>query len=82
MAALDENAMYTIKLKGRIEENLADWIGPIHVVTNTTEGGSAITTLSGIVTDQAGLVGLTRRLHWLGIVLLSVERADVRQQDF
>jgi hypothetical protein len=31
-----------------------------------------VTTFSHIVMDQAGLVGLIRHLHGLGVVLLSV----------
>jgi hypothetical protein len=44
------------------------------------EGDRLTTTLSGIVTDQAGLLGLIRHLHGLGIVLLSVERIARQQQ--
>jgi hypothetical protein len=34
-----------------------------------------VTTFSNVIMDQAGLVGLIRRLHGLGVVLLSVRQA-------
>ena len=74
MPRLDERAAYVIRIQGYGEENLVDWFGPVNVVTAVDEGGPVVTTLSGIVTDQAGLMGLLRHLHGLGIVLLSVAR--------
>jgi hypothetical protein len=38
-----------------------------------------VTTLANVVTDQAGLVGLIRRIHSLGLVLLSVCCAGLPQ---
>jgi len=36
-------------------------------------GRFPITTLSNITTDQAGLLGLIRQLHGMGMVLLSIQ---------
>ncbi len=75
MAGLDQPAEYVVRVHGRIDGSLADWLGPVDVASADAGGDAGITTLSGIVTDQAGIVGLIRHLHGLGIVLLSVERA-------
>ena len=79
MPRLDERAAYVIKIQGRVEESLVDWFGPVDIASSVDDCGQIVTTLSGIVTDQAGLVGLIRHLHGLGIALLSVERIENRQ---
>ncbi len=77
MPHLDQKAQYVIKTEGCIDATLVDWFGPVEITSVVPDGGEAITTLSGIVTDQAGLVGLIRHLHGLGLVLLSIERASI-----
>ena len=74
MPRLDEQSTYVIRIQGYGEESLVDWFGPANVASSVDEGGRAVTTLTDIVTDQAGLMGLLRHLHGLGIVLLSVAR--------
>lgn len=79
MAHLDQRADYVIKIEGCVDGNLADWFGPLHIASAVADDGRIVTTLSGVVTDQAGLVGLIRHLHGMGIVLLSFERVASRQ---
>jgi hypothetical protein len=74
MSHLDETTHYSITVEGAIDPTLADWCGPVTIVPSRTPEGVLTTTLQGIVADQAALVGLVRRLHGLGIVLLTVER--------
>jgi hypothetical protein len=78
MSHLDETTRYAITVEGslgaEIGLTLADWCGPLTLTPAQSHGGAPITILSGIVADQAALVGLVRRLHGLGIVLLYVER--------
>lgn len=81
MPSLDEQADYVIRIQGRIDGILVDWFGPVNIASAVVDGDRAVTTLSGIVTDQAGLVGLLRHLHGLGVVLLSVERVASRQYE-
>ncbi len=78
MPSLDQEAAYVIKIQGRIDSNLVDRFGPVSIASAVEDEGRTITTLSGIATDQAGLVGLIRHLHGLGVVLLSIERATSR----
>jgi hypothetical protein len=73
-AGIDQPAHCAIKIQGNAGDGLAEWFGPL-TSTRIDDGDPPTTLLSGIVTDQAGLVGLIRRLHGLGIVLLSVERS-------
>jgi hypothetical protein len=74
-ARIDQPAHFTVKILGSVGEGLAEWFGPLTSV-DCAEYQPPVTLLSGIVTDQAGLVGLIRRLHGLGVVLLAVERLD------
>ncbi len=74
MSHLDQQAQYQIVIEGSIDHSLADWCGPLTLAGGTSADGSSVTILSRIRADQAGLVGVIRYLHGLGIVLLSVER--------
>ncbi len=71
---LDRRASYTLAIAGRLDGEFADWPCPVSIGRLTVTGDPPITTLAGIITDQAGLLGLIRYLHGLGIVLLAVQR--------
>jgi hypothetical protein len=73
VSRLDQKASYRIRIEESVDGDLLDWYEPMEVLTST-EAGGFFTTLAGIVTDQAGLVGLIRHLHGLGLTLRSVER--------
>jgi hypothetical protein len=74
MAHLDERTRYTITIEGSVDPALADWCGPLSMESREMPDGTRVTVLSGINSDQSGLVGILRHLHGLGIVLLYVER--------
>ncbi len=80
MPHLDQQARYVIQTAGGVDASLVDWFGPVEIASAVQEDGEAVTTLSDIVTDQAGLVGLIRHLHGLGLVLLSIERVPVSEE--
>ncbi len=80
MPHLDQKAQYVIKTAGCIDAPLIDWFGPIEIASVVETSGEALTTLSGIVADQAGLVGLVRHLHGLGLVILSIERVPFAEK--
>ena len=80
MSHLDERTRYTITVEGTIDANLADWCGPLTITAAPGRDEVKVTTLSGITADQAGLVGIIRHLHGLGIVLLTVERCELNDE--
>ncbi len=80
MPHLDQKAQYVIKTEGDVDSSLVDWFGPVEIAIGAQETGETVTTLSGIVADQAGVVGLIRHLHGLGLVLLSIERVPICQE--
>jgi hypothetical protein len=76
MLGLDRPGTYEIKVPGHLDEDWSEWF---EGMTITVEGGvdcPAITTLTGIVKDEAALLGLLDRLYSLGLRLLSVRRVD------
>ena len=72
---LDRPGRYEIKVPGRLDEGWSEWF---EGMTITAEGGGdapTISTLTGVIADEAALLGLLDRLHSLGLRLLSVKRA-------
>jgi hypothetical protein len=76
MARIVQQFDYRIRIEGCIDESLVDWSGPVWIASRTEPGARTMTTLTGSVADQSALVGLIRRLHGLGVVLLTVERVE------
>ncbi len=73
---LDRPGTYQIKVPGRLDERLTDWVEGMTVTIETEGNGSSITTLTGTIADQAALQGILRRLYSLGIPLISVNRVE------
>ena len=74
---LDQPATYRVKVRGRLDDGWSAWFGDLAVTAVCSEDGTAITTLTGTVCDQAALHGLLARIRDLGLPLLSVEVVDV-----
>ena len=68
---LDRPATYQIKVPGHLDERWTEWDGRMSVTVESEHDGRPVTTLTGAV-DQAALQGLLRRLHSLGLPLISV----------
>lgn len=69
---LSVQASYEIKVYGLPDEAWLGWFGTAQAHVGYAGDGRPVTTFAGVVLDQAGLVGLIRRLHGRGIVLISV----------
>lgn len=70
---LDHPATYQIKVPGQLDENLSDWIEGMTITVERGDDGPPITTLTGVLVDQAALQGLLRRLYSLGLPLIEVK---------
>jgi len=64
---------YQIEIQGKQRENWSDWMDDLEIKTDPNDKGFTITTLTGIVKDQAGLHGLLNRIRDLNIPLISVQ---------
>ena len=71
---LERPGTYVIKVPGRLDEGWAEWFEGMTIMVESSEDRPTITTLTGIVTDEAALQGLLDRLYSLGLRLLSVKR--------
>ncbi len=73
---LDQPATYQIKLPGHLDESWSDWAGGMTITVENEDDGLLVTTMTGVVADQAALQGLLRRLYSLGLPLISVNRSE------
>ena len=73
---LDKPGTYEIKVPGRLEEGWSEWFEGMTITVEAGTDCPTITTLTGIVTDEAELQGLLDRLYALGLRLLSVRRVE------
>ena len=62
-----DRAFYEIQVRGRLDERWREFFDGMTIASN--EG---VTTISGLVADQAALHGLLARVRDFGLVLISV----------
>jgi hypothetical protein len=72
--AQDVPAAYRIRVQGRVTPRWSDWFGGLTLIEDYDAGGRPVTTLSGMVPDQAALRGIVNRLWDLNLTLIVVER--------
>jgi hypothetical protein len=77
--SLNSQNRYEIRIYGQLDDSWLDWFGKAKAHTETSVNDSQVTTFANVVMDQAGLVGLIRRLHGLGILLMSIRRLEIEQ---
>lgn len=72
--SLNSQHRYEIKIHGQPDDSWLIWFGEAEVHSEILADDTQVTTFSNVVMDQAALVGLIRRLHGHGIVLLSIRQ--------
>jgi hypothetical protein len=72
-----DQGLYQIQVQGWISERWRDWFEEMSIMRDQTSNGVHITMLTGIVADQAALLGLLQKLYTLGFPLLLVRRKEV-----
>jgi hypothetical protein len=72
--SLNSQNRYEIKIHGQPDDAWLGWFGEAEVHAELLADDSQVTTIVNVIMDQAGLVGLIRRLHGHGIVLLSIRQ--------
>jgi hypothetical protein len=73
---LNRPAKYAIQVPGRLDESWSDWIEGMTIKVESEGGGPTITTLTGVVADQAALQGLLNQLYGMGLSLISVNLVE------
>lgn len=74
--SLDRPATYQITVQGRLDPDWSDWFEGM-TLTTAIDGKRSITTLTGLVVDQAALHGLLNKLYGLGLPLLAINCLDI-----
>jgi hypothetical protein len=70
---LDQAAKYQIQVVGRLDSSWSEHFGGMQLSSYQREDGITLTTLTGVVADQANLHGVLRSIRDLSLPLLSVE---------
>ena len=73
---LNRPGKYEIRVPGRLDESWSEWFEGMTFTVEASDDGPTITTLTGVVADEAALRGLLDRLYSLGLRLLSVNRIE------
>ena len=68
---MDDICTYLIRLRGQMDEDELNALSPLQMRVERVDPAATLLT---VCTDQSGLIGLTRHLHGLGFVFLSVMR--------
>ena len=66
---MDVPCKYEIRVEGQLGERWSGWFEGLEVRTEQGE-----TLLTGMLTDQAALHGVLRKIHDLNLVLVSLRR--------
>ena len=66
------NQSYEIYVKGHLSRDWADWLENMQM--RCLENGEMI--LSGLLADQAALMGILNKLNCLNLAILSVNKTD------
>ena len=74
---MTEPVAYQIRVQGWIAERWSIWFDGMTISRDHQEDGTTVTTLSGVIADQAALRGLLNQLWDLNLVLLTVVPIDV-----
>ena len=73
MLKVDTPAMYSIRFVGDLEESWSERLGGLKITSSGQSTRQKITTLSGLLLDQAALFGVLKALYDMRLPLLSVE---------
>jgi hypothetical protein len=70
---MDRLWSYTIRVEGRLTDRWSDWFEGL-AIHNDSNGE---TTLSGVLADQAALLGVLNKIQALNLTLISVHRSEI-----
>ncbi len=78
---MDQPAHYRIRLHGYVSERWANSYGEMSAKVIITADGQTETELTGLVVDQAALLGLINLLYAMGHAVVAVERIEADESD-
>ena len=75
---IDRPATYCIRVAGFLDQTWSDRLAGLEIACDEGPGRKAVTTLSGLLIDQAALFGVLNALYDMRLPLLSVECVEIR----
>ena len=69
---MDKPCFYEICIEGHLTNSWSDWFNGLTLYNETNE----VTVVSGAFVDQAALFGVLTKIHYLNLVLISVNRVS------
>jgi hypothetical protein len=66
-------AIYRIRVSGKLDASWSDRLAGMTITVDSQQGQKPVTTLEGLLTDQAALSGVLNTLYDLHLPVLSVE---------
>ena len=72
----EQPARYQIKVQGQLDERWSDWFNGMTLTFGSASNSSPITTLTGVVADQAKLRGMLSKIWDLNLTLISVTQIE------
>jgi hypothetical protein len=70
---LEASAIYRIRVQGELAADWSERLGGLRITTHHRKDQTLVTTLVGVVRDQAELIGIVNSLYDLRLPLLSVQ---------
>jgi hypothetical protein len=77
-ASMFEPATYRISILGTLDKNWSDYCGGMKIEHDIILNQYPVTILTGVLKDQAALIGVINSLYDLGCPLLSVECVEAQ----
>ena len=68
----DQTPIYQIKIKGHLENGWSDWFE--NLIIHLEADGSTL--LEGPIADQATLYSILKKVHQLGLQLISINKIE------
>ena len=72
MPNMDESAEYKIRVQGELDETWSDRLGGMDITIDRSGPDTPVTTLLGLLSDQAALSGVMETLYELHLRVLDV----------
>ena len=72
----DRGQLYQITVQGSLDEHWSDWFSGLSMSVDDRCGDDPLTTLVGVIADQAALRGILSKIWDLNLTVIAVERIE------